>query len=110
MNWIIILAICAFLFVFFSFKMHWAKRRIMEVLVILGVVLILFFVLAVSNKNFDFSSLEGIASSVRYFFSWLVNVGGGVLKAGGHAVAQIKDSAIVNATTDAAVDAANSIA
>jgi len=109
MNWIIILAIGTFLFVLFSFKMHWAKRRIMEIFVILGAVLILLFILAISNKNFDFSSLDGVFSSVRYFFSWLVNAGGGALKAGGHAIAQIKDSSIVNSTTDAAVDTMNSI-
>ena len=74
MNWIIILAVFALLFVFFSFKMNNFRTRVAFIFIFLGVSFVVLSVLYVMSENKpDLSTFDGWIGSAKTYLSWFVN-------------------------------------
>lgn len=89
MNWIIVLAIFALLFVLLSFKMHHFRTKIAFVFIFLGVSFLILSALYVFSENRpDLSSIDGWVETGKVYVSWFVNMLSNVFKVTSYTIQQ----------------------
>lgn len=71
MNWLIIVALVALVYFFYNQTHHIKQRYTAIVVVVLLLVFYISFVQVTKGHDIDYSSMDGVQSAAKLYFSWL---------------------------------------
>lgn len=72
MNTLLLLAIAAIIIVFILFKWHTIKSRLAFLFILLGLLVVIFFIfLMVNGSGFSFAGLDSAISSIKGYFLFI---------------------------------------